>query len=206
MKNQLKSLGLLLVLLLCTVSKAQNKVHPDAQFSKAEIFNTKANGFMGIWYMNQPSRDKYVYKYSEGMATNSAKHQPIAIYSQKVNKTFFAFGGTNESNSSMFLNGLCFDHFPGNVAKPASAFDKQPTDNHDNPVISMDDKGYIYIFSTAHGTGCPSYISKSTEPYNLSNFRILNPTELVDGKEVPVKNFSYWSLTPFQIKEDWEPA
>jgi hypothetical protein len=29
----------------------------------------KADGYRGIWYMNQPSQDGYVYKYSGGLGT-----------------------------------------------------------------------------------------------------------------------------------------
>lgn len=169
-------------------------IHPDAQFGKGELLNTKANGFRGIWYMNQPSNDEYVYKYSGGMATYCAKHRPFAIYSAKVKKTFFCFGGTDETNSTLFHNVSYFDHKTGKVANPTTVLDKHTVDAHDNPVISIDDKGYIYIFSTAHGTGRPSYISKSMSPYDVSEFRILPATEIVDRKKVPFNNFSYFQV------------
>src|SRR5262245_51969601 len=52
------------------------------------------DGYHGIWYMNQPSKDEYKYKYSGGFATYPQQHMPIAIYSKKANKTFFCYGGT----------------------------------------------------------------------------------------------------------------
>ncbi|MCK5803742.1 MAG: BNR-4 repeat-containing protein, partial [Lentisphaeria bacterium] len=44
------------------------------------------------------------------------------------------------------------------------------TDAHDNPVINVDDKGYIWIFSSSHGTGRPSYISRSEKPRDIRSF------------------------------------
>lgn len=195
MKNQLRPICIFFVFLIAFMKvNAQATVHPDARFAEAEILNVKANGFKGIWYMNQPSNDEYVYKYSGGMATYCAKHRPFAIYSKQVNKTFFCFGGTDDTNSTLFHNVSYFDHSTGEVANPTIILDKHTNDAHDNPVISMDDKGYIYIFSTAHGIGRPSYISKSVEPYDISKFKIVNATEIVDGKEVPFNNFSYFQV------------
>ena len=57
--------------------------------SAAELtLNRKDTGYRGIWYMNQPSGDEYVYKYSAGLGTYCAKHKPFAIYRKEVDKTF----------------------------------------------------------------------------------------------------------------------
>ena len=195
MKKIIKQVTVMLVFIaLSTGARSQDKVHPDARYAKAEELQEKANGFRGIWYMNQPSNDEYVYKYSGGMATYTAKHRPIAIYSQKANKTFFCFGGTDETNSTLFHNVSYFDHTTGKVANPTVILDKHTTDAHDNPVISIDDKGYIWIFSTSHGTARPSYIHKSCDPYNIEKFEKVNATEMVDGKEKPFDNFSYFQV------------
>ena len=60
--------------------------------------NEKDTGYRGIWYMNQPSNDEYVYKYSGGLGTYCAKHQPFAVYSPEANKTFFCYGGTSNDS------------------------------------------------------------------------------------------------------------
>ena len=52
------------------------------------------DGYRGIWYYNQPTKDEYKYKYSGGMATYPQQHIPFAIYSPQANKTFFCYGGT----------------------------------------------------------------------------------------------------------------
>ncbi|MHC4431002.1 MAG: hypothetical protein ACYTBS_04110, partial [Planctomycetota bacterium] len=54
--------------------------------------NKKDTGYRGIWYMNQPSGDEYVYKYSGGLGTYCAKHKPFAVYCDEVKKTFFCYG------------------------------------------------------------------------------------------------------------------
>lgn len=188
-----------LILLAVSVANAQ-QVHPDAKYAQAELIQKKANGFKGIWYMNQPSNDEYVYKYSGGLAVYPANHRPFAIYSKVVNKTFFCFGGTDDSNSTLLHNVSYFDHKTGKVANPVILLDKKTTDAHDNPVISIDDQGHIWIFSTAHGVNRPSYIHKSKKPYDIEAFETINATELVDGKEQPFNNFSYFQVYPIKGK------
>jgi hypothetical protein len=166
----------------------------DGKFSEAEIVMKKADGFRGIWYMNQPSNDEYVYKYSGGLAVYPANHRPFAIYARQVDKTFFCFGGTDSANSTLMHNVSYFDHKTGKVANPLTILDKKTTDAHDNPVISIDDKGHIWIFSTSHGITRPSYIHKSKKPYDISNFERINATEIVDGKQQAFNNFSYFQV------------
>ena len=85
-----------------------------------------------------------------------------------------------------------FDHVTGMVPRPTLLLDKQTSDAHDNPVISMDDKGYIWIFSTAHGTSGSSYIHKSKEPYNIDAFELIRPIVQTADKKMPFMNFSYF--------------
>src|SRR5690606_574763 len=170
---------------------AQAKVHPDMKPADGVLLNTKADGYRGIWYMNQPLDNEYKYKYSGGLATYTAKHNPFAIYRKEVNKTFFVYGGTDEENSTLLHMISYYDHATGEVPKPTLVMDKRTTDAHDNPVMSVDDEGYIYVFSTSHGTSRPSYIHKSTKPYDIKKFETLEATKIEDGKTVPMDNFSY---------------
>ena len=137
------------------------------------ILNTKADGFRGIWYFNQPSKDEYVYKYSGGLGTYCAKHIPMAWYAAEVNKTFFCYGGTDEKNSTLLHMVSCYDHTTGKVARPTILLDKKTDDAHDNPVINLDDKGYLWVFSSSHGRGRPSYISRSVKPYDSDAFQLM---------------------------------
>jgi len=144
--------------------------------------------------MNQPSNDEYVYKYSGGLATYTAKHRPFAIYSEEAEKTFFCFGGTDDRNSTLFHNISYYDHRKRKVANPTIILDKNTTDAHDNPVLSLDDKGHLWVFSTSHGTTRPSYIFKSIKPYDISRFEQVHATERVQDLEKPFDNFSYFQV------------
>jgi hypothetical protein len=160
--------------------------------ASALTINGKDTGYRGIWYMNQPSGDEYVYKYSGGLGTYCAKHKPFAVYCEKVNKTFFCYGGTTTDSNRKLLHMVSYyDHKTGMVPRPTILLDKKTSDAHDNPVISVDDNGYIWIFSTSHGTSRPSYIHKSSKPYDVSNFELINATKIENGKKVPMTNFSY---------------
>lgn len=195
MKKNIRLLFILpLIISMPAILRSQNAVHPDLKFAEGDEMNIKADGFRGLWYMNQPSNDEYVYKYSGGMATYTAKHRPLAVYAPKVDKTFFCFGGSDDNNSTLFHNVSYFDHKTGMVANPTTIMDKHTTDSHDNPVICLDDRGYIWIFSTSHGTSRPSYIHRSVRPFNIDKFERVSPTEVVDGKDVPFNNFSYFQV------------
>ena len=155
--------------------------------------NKKADGYRGIWYMNQPSNDKYVYKYSGGLGTYCAKHKPFAIYCREVDKTFFCYGGTTKTSNRKLVHMVSyFDHETGQVPRPTLLLDKQTSDAHDNPVMSVDADGHVWIFSTSHGTSRPSYIHRSTEPYRIDQFERIEATRVNDeGERVPMTNFSY---------------
>lgn len=169
------------ILLTLNYSKAQ----------KAETLNIKDTGYRGIWYSNQPSGDEYVYKYSGGLATYPANHYPFSIYVAKVNKTFFCYGGADKEGKTLLHAVSYFDHKTGKVPKPTIVLDKETNNAHDNPVMNIDGEGYIWIFSTAHGTNTPSYVHKSIKPYSIDAFEQVNVTKVVDGKPVPMDNFSY---------------
>ncbi|QEG01937.1 hypothetical protein Mal15_60180 [Stieleria maiorica] len=154
--------------------------------------NQKADGYRGIWYMNQPSGDEYVYKYSGGLGTYCAKHRPFAIYCPQVNKTFFCYGGATKDDSRKLLHMVSyFDHETKTVPRPTILLDKKTSDAHDNPVISVDDSGYIWIFSTSHGRARPSYIHRSERPYDIDSFKLVSASRSDGQSRKPIDNFSY---------------
>ncbi|MBL8228005.1 MAG: BNR-4 repeat-containing protein [Bryobacterales bacterium] len=131
----------------------------------------KDDGYRGIWYFNQPSNDPYVYKYSGGFATYPQQHAPIAIYAKQVNKTFFVYGGTTKGKHNELVHMVSyFDHIKGTVPRPTILLNKKTDDAHDNPTLSIDDAGYLWIFSAAHGTSRPAYVHKSKKPYSIDEF------------------------------------
>jgi len=169
--------------------------------SETLTLNDKDTGYRGIWYMNQPSGDEYVYKYSGGLGTYCAKHKPFAVYCDKVKKTFFCYGGTTtDSNRKLVHMVSYYNHKTGMVPRPTILLDKKTSDAHDNPVISVDDEGHIWVFSTSHGTSRPSYVHKSRKPYNVDEFDLVNPTKIENGHEVPMTNFSY--MQPWHLKNN----
>ncbi len=183
-----------LLTLQCSSQKSPDRPYsesPDAQYSEGVLLNTKEDGYRGIWYKMGPLDAVYKYKYSGGLGTYTAKHQPLAIYRPEVNKTFFCYGGTDRTNSTLLHMVSFYDHATHEVPKPTLLLDKQTRDGHDNPVISIDELGYIYIFSNAHGTYRPAYIYKSKKPYDINEFENVEATKLENGQPVPMTNFSY---------------
>ena len=201
-KPSLLAKRFLILLAACLVALP---VHLRAQTSQSAsypsplpVLNRKDNGYRGIWYMNQPSHDKYVYKYSGGLGTYCAKHRPFAVYCPDVNKTFFCYGGTTpESNRKLLHMVSYYDHRTGQVPRPTVLLDKKTSDAHDNPVIAVDDKGVLWIFSTSHGTGRPSCIHRSKKPYDVDQFDFIPATKIQNGRPVPMTNFSY--LQPWYV-------
>src|SRR5688572_13142876 len=135
------------------------------------------DGYYGIWYYNQSTGDEYKYKYSGGFATYPYQHVPIAIYRKEVDKTFFVYGGTTArtaKDEQVLLHMVSYyDHKTGQVPRPRLLLNKQTYDAHDNPTLQIDDAGYLWIFSSSHGTGRPPYIHRSTKPWMIDAFELI---------------------------------
>jgi hypothetical protein len=140
----------------------------------------KDDGYRGIWYYNQPSKDEYRYKYSGGFATYPQQMLPYACYSKEANKTFFCYGGRLKEKNELLHMVSYYDHATGQVPRPTILLNKKTDDAHDNPTIMLDDAGYVWIFSAAHGTSRPSWIHRSRKPYSVDEF-----------EETLKTNFSY---------------
>lgn len=149
-----------------------------------DLVPQRGDGYRGIWYMNQPTGDAHRYKYSGGFATYPQQHAPIAIHVAAQRKTFFVFGGSagNVSESKDELEHLVsyYDHADGTVPRPVRLLRKRTEDAHDNPTLSIDAAGHLYVFSSAHGTSRPSYIHRSRKPYDIADWELLETS-----------NFSY---------------
>lgn len=149
-------------------------------FSIAQsLNNTKIDGYRPIWFeLNQ----KYEYgdKYSGALGTYTADHIPLAIYSEKANKTFFVYGGTNSENERHLLCMIGeFDHKTGMVSKPTVVFDKLGVDDpHDNPVLMIDDKDYIWVFVSGRGSTRPGFKFRSKNPLNIDEFEQVTKEEM----------------------------
>jgi hypothetical protein len=140
----------------------------------------KFSGFWGIWYWNQRSHDEYVFKYSGGLGTYCADHIPMAIYSPETQRTYFCYGGRTRLRNRLVHMVSFYDHSTQQVCQPTMIVDKKTDDAHDNPVLSIDKDGYIWVFSSSHGLSRPSFIWKSHKPHDIDDFVLIQET-----------NFSY---------------
>lgn len=138
----------------------------------------KEDGYRGIWYSNQPSKDEYVYKYSGGLGTYTANHVPIAVYAPEVNKTFFVYGGSKPIDQSKRLIEMVsyYDHSTGTVPKPTLIMEKGTDDAHHNPALCIDKEGYLWVFCASHG-GKDGFIYKSKSPYSIDGFELVMQRE-----------------------------
>ncbi len=161
-----------------TAAKIQQPFSQEAP--NDEYTSVKDEGYRGIWYSNQKQNDEYVYKYSGGLGTYCSSHNPFAIYRPEVRKTFFCYGGTVKGKIELLHMVSYYDHKTGLVPRPTIVMNKRTDDAHDNPVMSIDKAGHIWIFSSSHGTSRPSYIWKSVKPYEIDKF-----------ENILVTNFSY---------------
>ena len=180
--------------------------HTSADYPD-EVMNHQAEGYNGIWYQNPPLENEYRFKYSGGLATYCAKHRPFAIYSEKVNRTFFCYGAAAPDlyqkidlekihpypTAGLLIHAVgYFDHETGRVCKPTCVMDKGTGDAHDNPVISLDNDGHVWIFSTSHGRTRPSYIHRSVHTFDIDSFERIQALQVLDNDTVAFDNFSYF--------------
>lgn len=192
----LKSIALTVLVLFSLTVRAQE----DPVYGRAKLMNQKDTGYRGIWYniggagQRGPVTNTYRYKYSGGLGTYPANHYPFSVYVKKVNKTFFCYGGTDDAGKTLYHMVSYFDHRTGEVPRPTIVMDKATNDAHDNPVMQVDKDGYIWIFSTSHGTGRPSFIHRSKQPYAIGEFERIAATKIENGKKVPMDNFSYLQI------------
>jgi hypothetical protein len=160
------------------------------QAQEPRFINHQDEGYRGIWYSIGATGNEYAYKYGGGLATYPSNHYPFSVYAAKVNKTFFCYGGTDSTGKTLLHEVGCFDHRTGMVSRPTIVMDKATGDAHDNPVIQVDKNGYIWLFSTSHGVERPSFIYKSSKPYDITSFE---KVQAYKGNE-PMDNFSYLQM------------
>jgi len=139
----------------------------------------KANGYKGIWF-TLGQFTEYGDKYSGGLGTYTANHIPVAIYAPEVKKTFFVYGGTTSKEERHLLIMISyFDHQKKVVPKPVIVYDKMGVDDpHDNASVSIDDKGYIWVFVSGRNTRRPGLIFKSDQPYSIESFVQIHESEI----------------------------
>jgi hypothetical protein len=141
--------------------------------------NQRAERYKGIWFtLGQFSA--FGDKYSGGLGTYTSSHIPMAIYSKESDKTFFVYGGTTRKDEKHLLIMLSyFDHKKKGVPQPVIVYDKKDVnDPHDNPSLSIDQDGYIWVFISGRNTSRPGVIFKSSKPYSIEKMTKLSGGEM----------------------------
>jgi len=138
----------------------------------------KSNGYKGIWF-ELDQKYEHGDKYSGGLGTYTAKHHPLAIYSEKANKTFFVYGGTTSPDKRELLVMISYyDHETGLVPKPTIVYQKpNVNDPHDNPSLAIDSNGHLWVFISGRGRIRPGYIYRSTTPFSINTFEQIKEGE-----------------------------
>ncbi len=139
----------------------------------------RADGYRGIWFtLGQFS--KHGDKYSGGLGTYTANHNPMAVYSPEADKTFFTYGGTRAAGERYLLvMASYFDHKTGQVPRPVIVHDKLGVDDpHDNGSINLDDKGHVWIFVSGRGQKRPGFKYRSKEPFSIAAFERMSEEEM----------------------------
>ena len=134
------------------------------------IAQDKDDGYRGIWFTLGQFRE-YGDKYSGGLGTYTANHVPLAIYAPEVEKTFFVYGGSRGGKRYLLAMASYYDHRQGIVPRPTIVHDKQGVDDpHDNPSLTIDEHGHLWVFISGRGRSRPGFIYRSVEPYSTDAF------------------------------------
>lgn len=130
----------------------------------------RGDGYRGIWF-TLGQKSEYGDKYSGGLGTYTANHNPIAVYAPAVDRTFFVYGGSPAGERQLLCMIGSFDHKTGRVSRPVIVHDKKPVDDpHDNPSLNIDPDGYLWVFVSGRANSRPGFIYRSRTPYDPSRF------------------------------------
>ena len=142
--------------------------------------NQRIHGYKGIWFELNQKHPPYGDKYSGGLGTYTAKHIPLAIYSEQAGKTFFVYGGTSlpEETHLLCMIGY-YDHKRRVVPEPTVVYDKMGVnDPHDNPSLLIDPEGYLWVFVSGRGNIRPGYKFRSSHPFTIDHFEQITKEEM----------------------------
>jgi hypothetical protein len=196
--------------LVCLTCACSAQTQPEELASIAGDVSRADDGYRGIWFtLGQFS--EHGDKYSGGLGTYTANHLPLAIHAPEVNKTFFVYGGTIKDRRHLLIMASYYDHALHQVPRPTIVHDKRGVDDpHDNPSISLDDKGHIWVFISGRGRGRPGLIYRSKKPHDVAEFAFILQDEFTYPQpwRLPGKGFFhlftkytrgrelYWAASP----------
>ena len=122
---------------------------------------------------------------------------PRAVYYEGIHKCTYT--GWIDSYGDIFV--ASYNHQTGKI-QSQKLYDNLQIDDHDNPSILIDNKGFIHVFFSKHGggEGIHSMVSKFTEDITQWNDEKL--LKLNDIKKYPDWNNSYTYYNPIQLSAD----
>ncbi|MCO8123458.1 BNR repeat-containing protein [Stieleria sp. TO1_6] len=163
----------------------------------ADLSGQRVPGYKGIWftlgqfygkgsvqqaYLPASREPVFPYgdKYSGGLGTYTAKHTPLAIYSEQADKTFFVYGGTTNAKERHLLCMISYyDHRTHQVPQPVVVHDKQTVnDPHDNPSLAIDKDGFLWVFVSGRARARPGFKYRSTQPWSIDSFELITTEEM----------------------------
>lgn len=149
-------------------------LHPGSVASPASLrpYPTHADGYRGIWYA-LGFKFEYGDKYTGGLGTYTANHQPVAVYAAAVKKTFFVYGGTpHRERRQLLVMASYYDHDRHLVPRPTLVHvDEGVDDPHDNASLQIDAAGFLWVFKSGRNTSRPGVVYRSTAPYSCAAFQ-----------------------------------
>lgn len=158
------------------------------------VVGERLDGYRGVWHGQEPTKDEYHFKYSGGLGTYTANHRPIAIYAPPANKTYFVYGGTLGTGRDRLVAMIgAYDHANGEFERPTLVHHKNTFDPHDNPALSIDEAGHLWVFISGRARGRAGWMYRSEKPYDLEKFKLIDTGEYTYPQpwHVPGKGFFF---------------
>lgn len=122
---------------------------------------------------------------------------PRAVYFEGMHKCTYT--GWIDSYGDVIV--AKYDHLTG-LLQTHKLYDKLETDDHDNPSILIDKKGYITVFFSRHNSDEPIHIMRSQFPEDISQWSKDRLLELNDTRKNPEWKNSYTYYCPVQLSAE----
>jgi hypothetical protein len=144
----------------------------------AQQANDRVSGYQGIWF-TLGQQGEYGDKYSGGLGTYTAKHKPLAVYSEAAKKTFFVYGGAKMAQRHLLIMAGYYDHETGMVPRPTIVHDKEGVDDpHDNASIALAPDGHLWVFISGRGRSRPGFKYRSVAPHSIDAWEQITEEEI----------------------------
>jgi hypothetical protein len=119
----------------------------------------------GMWYKHGSSIGDSGYpSYSGNLATATNKTMPIAVKAND-NNIYYTYSTCEEGKYKIWVARGNDNHI---------IFRSDYCDQHDNAAIRVDNNGYIFVAKAARGSWRKSFLYKSVNPYDITEFKVID--------------------------------